>query len=380
MTGRRPPRSVTLNDPMPAGVTGDITIAGACAELPCELGDLAPGDTRRVVVTGMVDPAASGDIANTAIVDSPTPGGPTDRRSGSAVTATDASADLSLTKVVDGAGPAPRDALEHRGHLLAHGSECRAIERQPTSRSAMHLPDGLVAVSASVRWLGRARSAANWSSAPSAPSPPVASAVAAVVVRATGTGLVQNTRDGHVTDARPGSHADRTASVSATIVRIGNLKVSKTSTHVPGKGKQMTFLITAENLGPDEASDVAVQEFVPDGLTLISVTPAAGTFDTTTHLGHGNVGCWTVGSPWRCSPKPLPTARTPTAWRSAVRSAIARRSATLPRPQRRFPGGGLVPATGADSLPMVYLGAGLLGAGCILTGVAKRRRRSKAAT
>ncbi len=57
----------------------------------------------------------------------------------------------------------------------------------------------------------------------------------------------------------------------------------------PNVGSTITFTIGLSNLGPNDATNVAVADALPAGLSLISETPSEGTYDPTT-------GLWTVGS------------------------------------------------------------------------------------
>lgn len=54
-------------------------------------------------------------------------------------------------------------------------------------------------------------------------------------------------------------------------------------------GDQVTFQITTTNLGTTEATAIEVQDIFPEGMSFISATPSAGTFDTSTFL-------WTINT------------------------------------------------------------------------------------
>ena len=57
----------------------------------------------------------------------------------------------------------------------------------------------------------------------------------------------------------------------------------------PNIGENVTFTISLNNDGPDTATNVAVLDQLPEGVTFVSVTPSQGTYSNTT-------GIWTVGS------------------------------------------------------------------------------------
>jgi len=56
----------------------------------------------------------------------------------------------------------------------------------------------------------------------------------------------------------------------------------------PNVGERISFLVRLNNTGPDAANGVSVRDELSKGLTLVSVTPSQGTFDSAT-------GVWTVG-------------------------------------------------------------------------------------
>jgi len=57
----------------------------------------------------------------------------------------------------------------------------------------------------------------------------------------------------------------------------------------PNVGEQVTFTIVASNLGPNDATGVAVTDSLPFGMSLVSAMPSAGTFDPAS-------GLWTIGN------------------------------------------------------------------------------------
>ena len=57
----------------------------------------------------------------------------------------------------------------------------------------------------------------------------------------------------------------------------------------PTVGQQVTFTITASNLGPDGTSTAQVTDPLPDGLSFVSSNPSVGTYDAAT-------GIWTIGA------------------------------------------------------------------------------------
>jgi large repetitive protein len=86
------------------------------------------------------------------------------------------------------------------------------------------------------------------------------------------------------------SQEDDQASVSVT-PQVADLSVTKTvSNATPNKNENVTFTITVANAGPDSATNVAVTDLLPAGLTFVSSTPSG----STTYAS--GTGVWTVGT------------------------------------------------------------------------------------
>lgn len=69
-----------------------------------------------------------------------------------------------------------------------------------------------------------------------------------------------------------------TSEFGATAI-IADLSVNKTVNNTnPTVGSEVTFTVTARNIGPDPASGVVVNDILPNGYTLISATPSVGTW------------------------------------------------------------------------------------------------------
>lgn len=69
-----------------------------------------------------------------------------------------------------------------------------------------------------------------------------------------------------------------TSEFGATAI-IADLAVAKTVNNpTAGVGSNVTFTITASNLGPDPASSVVVNDVLPSGFALVSATPSVGTW------------------------------------------------------------------------------------------------------
>jgi uncharacterized repeat protein (TIGR01451 family) len=72
--------------------------------------------------------------------------------------------------------------------------------------------------------------------------------------------------------------------------QAADLSITKTvDNSAPTNGAAIAYTITVSNAGPSAATAVIVNDRLPAGLTFISSTPSAGTYDATT-------GVWTVGT------------------------------------------------------------------------------------
>ena len=81
-----------------------------------------------------------------------------------------------------------------------------------------------------------------------------------------------------------------TASDATTIVSSADLSLTKvTNNSGSGVGTNATFTVTLTNSGPSDATNVAVRDQLPSGLTYVSSTPSTGTYNSGT-------GVWSVAS------------------------------------------------------------------------------------
>ncbi|MFY7739414.1 MAG: hypothetical protein ACOVQC_02755, partial [Flavobacterium sp.] len=78
------------------------------------------------------------------------------------------------------------------------------------------------------------------------------------------------------------------STVTPIPVPIADLSVTKTASNLaPNVGSNITFTITAENNGPNNATGVIVNDAIPSGYTVVSVTPSSGSWTSPN---------WTIGN------------------------------------------------------------------------------------
>ncbi len=74
------------------------------------------------------------------------------------------------------------------------------------------------------------------------------------------------------------------------VAAAADIRVTKSvNDATPAVGNNVTFTMTARNLGPDDATAVRVRDVVPAGLTFVSATPSQGTYTAGT-------GVWDIGN------------------------------------------------------------------------------------
>ena len=78
------------------------------------------------------------------------------------------------------------------------------------------------------------------------------------------------------------------------VAAASDIRVTKSvSNATPAVGTNVTFTVTARNLGPDNATGVQVRDVVPAGLSFIAAAPSQGTYNNGTgiwNIGNLNVG------------------------------------------------------------------------------------------
>jgi uncharacterized repeat protein (TIGR01451 family) len=92
-------------------------------------------------------------------------------------------------------------------------------------------------------------------------------------------------------DSTPNDGAgDDFATATIDAAAAADLRLSKTAdVSNPRVGEQVVFTVTLTNDGPDAATNVAVTDLLPSGLTFVSSNPSAGSYNSTS-------GVWTVGT------------------------------------------------------------------------------------
>ncbi|MEI8307796.1 MAG: DUF11 domain-containing protein, partial [Chloroflexales bacterium] len=108
---------------------------------------------------------------------------------------------------------------------------------------------------------------------------------------ATGGDVVVNAVTLDYQDSAGNAKLQQSASDTDQItISVADLSLTKVvTTPTPNVGEVVTFTLTLANAGPDPATHVAVQDLLPAGLTFLTSTPGALSYDA---IG----GIWTVGT------------------------------------------------------------------------------------
>jgi uncharacterized repeat protein (TIGR01451 family) len=192
--------------------------------------------------------------------------------------------DLSIIKSVDNATPTVGSNVnftlsvsDAAGYSPATGVQVRDL-----------LPAGLTFVSATPAQGSYNSSTGVWSLGSLA-----AGASTSLLITATVTTPGSKTNTGTVTasdevDTAP--PAQLTSSATVNPIQQVDLQLTKTvDKPTPNVGQNVTFTIGLSDLGPGNATGVAVTDLLPAGLTFVSDTASQGSYNSTT-------GVWTVGS------------------------------------------------------------------------------------
>jgi uncharacterized repeat protein (TIGR01451 family) len=261
-------RSVSVVDPRPAGLSGMLSVSGACTVLPCVVGDLAPGAAADLSVSATVAPSYNPlTIANVASVTSPTPRSTGDLRSASVETTVSRVADIEVIDELVGVVRAG-DIAHFRVSVVNHG---------PSDSGAVTVAAPTPGESTFV--------SAHGPLGPCAGSPcavgsvPAGQLVALDVALAINAGLTAETMthaaSASMTTTDPGFYTN-SSSVTANVVLDADLvlSINPTGPVVPGRPAALTAKV--HNSGPSNAFAPVVQLALPAELTNTSVLGSAG--------------------------------------------------------------------------------------------------------
>ncbi len=289
-------RGVTVSDDVIDALTGVSASASGGAtctvgtgnQIDCDLGDVAPGGSVTITVTGSLPAGYTGSVDNTATVSSPTDSTPGNNTATSTGTAAPA-ADVSITKTRTSGPVVPGQDVTWSVVVTNSGpSTARAVTVSDD------VIDALTGVSASAA--GGATCTVGTGNQVTCTVGDLAPG-ATVTITVTGslpagyTGSVDNTATvTSPTDTTPGNN---TATSTGTAAPAADVSITKTRTSGPVvPGQDVTWSVVVTNSGPSTARAVTVSDDVIDALTGVSASAAGG---ATCTVGTGNQVTCTVG-------------------------------------------------------------------------------------
>jgi uncharacterized repeat protein (TIGR01451 family) len=274
--------NVTLNDLLPGGLTfvsatpsqGNYSSATGV----WNIGTVVASATVSLTITATVTGATP--AINTASVTHSDQFDPNTANNTASATVT-VPVDLAVTKTVSNATPNVGDVVTFTV-TLTDNSASGATGVTLTDL----LPSGLTFQSATPSQGTYDPVSGLWNVGTVVPGTPQTLVVQAKVVSATAQTNTAAITHSDAPDTNPGNNS---ASVTETPQRA-DLAVAKTVDNAtPNVGDTLTFTITLTDIGPNAATNVAVTDSLPAGLTFVSATPSQGTYNS------GN-GAWTVGT------------------------------------------------------------------------------------
>lgn len=334
---------VVVTDSLPAGLTfvSAVPGQGSFAGSTWTVGTLAPGASASLRLRATVTNFST-TITNTASVIGAEPD-PVGSNNSAQVTLQGQRSDLSLTKTVNNAVPNVGGTVVFTLTLTNAG---------PDAATGVEVTDLLPATFAFVSATQPSYDAATgkWAVGSLAASGAGSTAVLQITARALVPGPLTNKAeisksDQFDPDSTPGNNVageDDQAQVTV-VAQQADLAIAKAVDNpTPLIGETITYVITVNNRGPSTATGIVVNEDVPAGLTLLSVTPSQGTFAqpvwTVGQINSGSSAALTISArydgPGRvtntasitASDQPDPTPNTPTS--VSVPSQIADLSLT----------------------------------------------------
>ncbi len=273
-SGAETATSVTLTDTLPEGVdyVSSTPSQGACSEasgaVTCNLGDIGLNGSASVEV--QVVPTAVGTVTNTASVQSAVPDPDGTDNSASETTTVDPVADLQLTKTdIQDPGLAGSNLTYALDVANSGPSDATSVTLTDT------LPAGVTFQSASPSQ-GTCSEAAGTVTCELGALAASSSATVQLAVRPGSAGEITNNATVSGAEHDP-SQANNSDAETTQVSPAADLRVTKTDSPDPvALGQDLTFTLTATNLGPSPASSVVITDALPASFSYQSVTASQG--------------------------------------------------------------------------------------------------------
>jgi len=272
---------VTLQDNLPSGiqyVSDDASGSYNHTTGIWSVGSLASGDAKTLTITAKA--RATGSFENTASLHGLDQiDGFAGNNSDSADFVVGNAADVAVTKTVDNGTPWLNDnviftiRVDNNGpdtatNVMLNDALPASLEYVSDDASSNYDPD------AGVWSVGTVASGAH--------------ATIHITAKATALGTAVNSATAYADEFDP-DNTNNTSSCSVTPKARADLKITKTANAgTYASGDAITFTLTVENLGPDDATQVTVTDVLPSGAAY-AVDDGAGAYDPDT-------GVWSIGN------------------------------------------------------------------------------------
>jgi len=273
--------------------TGEVTLNGPFTIVDdkigtltdCVNGPLAPGNSVNCQgqYTILAQDVSNGFVTNIAYATTTYGGDPIQSETDSA-TAFATGSDLAIVKIVDNETPDVDAEVTFTLTATNNGPvEATGVEVQDL------LPSGYTYVSHNTATGTYNQGTGLWAIGALDVDDPVTLTITASVNAPTGTPdeyLNEAEISGNEDDYFPDNDTD---SAEVTPL-VADLELEKVADEMSVRvGQNAIFTITVENLGPDTALNVVVNDLLPDGFEYVSDTPSVGSYDDQT-------GIWTIGT------------------------------------------------------------------------------------
>lgn len=269
--------NVVVNDVLPSGYTfvNANTSSGTWAAPNWTIGTLNNGDTKTLTIEAKVK--ATGSYTNTATITTATNDPVAGNNTSTVTPGPSAAADLSVEKTVSNETPTVGNNVTFT---------ITATNNGPSSATNVKVNDILPA---GYTFVSFSPSTANWT----APNWTIgnlangASATLNIVAKVNASGPYVNTAtiSGSETDPNMGNNSNSATCVPVSSADLSIVKTVDNAT--PTVGNNVTFTLTASNIGPSNATNVKVVDLLPEGYAYVSATTSTGTWASPN---------WTIGN------------------------------------------------------------------------------------
>jgi uncharacterized repeat protein (TIGR01451 family) len=279
--------NVKVTDVLPAGVT---FVSSAPSQGTYNsgtglwtVGTINNGGSATLTITATVSGSPAQTVTNTASITGADQADPNTSNNTASVSFTIQSANLGVTKTVSNSTPNVGQSITYTVTVNNAGPN-NATNVKVTDV----LPAGVTYVS-STPSQGTYNSGTGLWTVGTINNGGSATLTITATVSGTPVQTVTNTASITGADQADPNTSNNTASVSFTI-QSANLGVTKTVDKAsPNVGDTVTYTVTVNNAGPNNATNVKVTDVLPAGLTFGSANPSQGSYNSTT-------GLWTVGT------------------------------------------------------------------------------------